>query len=202
MSVTLIIIAITCAVSFVSLNNPKMIEALILWPPAVTRNNEYYRLISYGLIHADFQHLLFNMITLYFFGRVMEQFYSATLGDFGFAVFYGLGLVASILPTYWKNRNNVQYRSLGASGAVSAVLFAFILFQPWAIIYVFVVPVPAIIYAVLYVAYTIYSERRGADRINHSAHLWGAAYGVAFTLVVEPRVFAVFLDALSHPSFG
>jgi membrane associated rhomboid family serine protease len=202
MSVTLIIIAITCAVSFVALNNPKMLDALILWPPAVTRNNDYYRLLSYGLIHADFPHLLFNMITLYFFGRAMEDFYNAQMGDYGFAFFYVLGLLASILPTYIKNKNNAQYRSLGASGAVSAVLFAFILFQPWATIYVYVIPVPAIIYAVLYVAYTIYSERRGGDNINHSAHLWGAAYGIAFTLIMEPRVLNVFLDALTHPSFG
>ena len=179
-----------------------MIEALILWPPAVTRDNDYYRLISYGLIHADFPHLLFNMITLYFFGRAMEQFYNAAMGDFGFAFFYVLGLIASILPTYFRNRNNAQYRSLGASGAVSAVLFAFILFQPWAIVYVFVVPVPAIIYAVLYIGYTIWSERRGGGNVNHSAHLWGAVYGVAFTLIVEPRVFGVFFYALSHPSFG
>lgn len=202
MSVTLIIVALTCAVSLVAMNNPKMIDALILWPPAVVRDNDYYRLISYGLIHADFQHLLFNMITLYFFGRVMESFYNEAMGDFGFAFFYVLGLVASILPTYLKQRNNSQYRSLGASGAVSAVLFAFILFQPWALIYVFFLPVPAIIYAVLYVAYTIYSERRGGDNINHSAHLWGAAYGIIFTLVMEPRVFGVFLDALFHPGFG
>ena len=202
MSVTLILIAITCAVSLVALNNPKMIEALILSPPAISRNNEYYRLISYGLVHADFQHLLFNMITLYFFGRVMEQFYTAVMGAYGFALFYLLGLVASILPTYLKNRNNSGYRSLGASGAVSAVLFAFILFQPWATIYIFVVPVPAIIYAFAYIAYTIYSDRRGGDNVNHSAHLWGAAYGVAFTLILEPRVMQVFLEALSHPGFG
>lgn len=202
MSSTLILIAITCAVSLVAMNNPKMIEALILWPPAVRRDNDYYRLLSYGLVHADFPHLLFNMITLYFFGRVMEQFYNAQMGPFGFAFFYVLGLLASILPTYIKNKDNAQYRSLGASGAVSAVLFAFILFQPWTTIYVFVVPVPAIVYAVLYVAYTIYSERRGGDNVNHSAHLWGAAYGVAFTLILEPRVFAVFLDELAHPSFG
>ena len=202
MSVTLIIIAITCAVSFVALNNPKMIDALILWPPAVVRNNEYYRLLTYGLIHADFPHLLFNMITLYFFGRVMESFYNDVMGDFGFAFFYVLGLLASILPTYLKHKDDANYRSLGASGAVSAVLFAFILFQPWALIYVFFLPVPAIVYAVLYVAYTIYSERQGGDNINHSAHLWGAAYGIGFTLIMEPRVFSVFMEALFNPAFG
>lgn len=202
MSATLFLIAITCAASFVALNNPKMLEALILWPPAVKRSNEYYRLVSYGLVHADFPHLLFNMITLYFFGRVMEDFYNSTMGQFGFVFFYTLGLLVSILPTYWKNRDNAQYRSLGASGAVSAVLFAFILFQPWTLIFIFFVPVPAILYAVLYVVYTIYSERRGGDNINHSAHLWGAAYGVLFTLVLEPRVAGVFLDGLMHPTLG
>lgn len=202
MSVTLIIIAITCAVSMVAFNRPKMIEALILWPPAVARNNDYYRLISYGLVHADFSHLLFNMITLYFFGRAMEPFYNSAMGEFGFAIFYLLGLVVSIVPTYLKHKDDPQYRSLGASGAVSAVLFAFILFQPWALIYVFFLPVPAIVYAVLYVAYTIYSERQGGDNIDHSAHLWGAAYGVVFTLVMEPRVMGVFLGALFNPGFG
>lgn len=202
MSTTLILIAITCAVSFVALNNPKMLGALILWPPAVSRGREYYRLLTYGLVHAGWMHLLFNMITLYFFGRIMEQFYNEMLGQFGFAIFYLLGLVASILPTYYKHRDDPQYRSLGASGAVSAVLFAYILFDPWALIGVFFVPMPAIVFAALYVAYTIYSDRRGGDNINHNAHLWGAAYGVAFTLVVEPRVLGIFLTALRHPSFG
>jgi membrane associated rhomboid family serine protease len=203
MSVTLILIAITCAVTFVAWGNPKMLEALILWPPAVTRNNDYYRLISYGLVHADFMHLLLNMMTLFFFGRVMERFYQAAMGDYGFAFFYVLGLVVSILPTFLKNRNNPEYRSLGASGAVSAVLFSFILFEPWSNIYLFFsLPLPAIVFAVLYMAYTIYSDRKGSGNINHSAHLWGAVYGVAFTLIVEPRVFSLFLEALSHPSFG
>ena len=202
MSLTLVIIALTCAVSLVAMRNPRMMEALILWPPAVTRGHQYYRLLSYGFIHADFQHLLFNMITLYFFGQVMEQFYNAEMGRFGFAVFYVLGIIAAILPTYLKNRDNAEYRSLGASGAVSAVLFAFILFQPWTTIYVFVLPVPAIVYALIYVVYSIYSSRRGGSNINHSAHLWGAAYGVVFTLALEPRVFAVFIDGLSHPHFG
>jgi membrane associated rhomboid family serine protease len=198
-STTLILIAITCAVSFTAMNNPKMTEALILWPPAISRKKEYFRLLSYGLIHADFMHLLFNMFTLYFFGRAMEGFYEDVLGPFGFAIFYVLGLVASILPTYFRHRDDASYYSLGASGAVSAVLFAFILFDPWSTIYIYVLPVPAIIYAVAYVAYTIWSERRGGDRINHSAHLWGAAYGVAFTLVMEPRVASLFLRELANP---
>jgi membrane associated rhomboid family serine protease len=201
LSMTLILIAITCAVSLVAMNKPKMLDSLILWPPAVNRKNEWYRLVSYGLIHADFMHLLFNMVTLYFFGRVMEDFYNQALGPFGFAIFYLAALVASILPSYLKHRDDARYYSLGASGAVSAVLFAFILFEPWQMIYIFVLPVPAILYAVAYVAYSIWSERQGGDRVNHSAHLWGAAFGVAFTLVIEPRVLSLFLSRLASP-FG
>ena len=202
MSTTLILIAITCAVSFTAMNNPRMIDALILWPPAISRKKEYFRLLSYGVIHADFMHLLFNMVTLYFFGRVTEGFYNDVLGPFGFAIFYVGGLLASILPTYYKHRDDSKYYSLGASGAVSAVLFAFILFAPWSTIYIYVLPVPAIIYAVLYVAYSIYSERQGGDRVNHSAHLWGAAYGVLATILLEPRIFPAFLTALANPRFG
>ena len=202
MSTTLILIAITCAVSFAAMSNAKLLDRLILWPPAVNRKNEWYRLVSYGLIHADWMHLLFNMVTLYFFGRVMEGFYNDALGPFGFAIFYVAALVASILPSYYTHRTDMRYYSLGASGAVSAVLFAFILFQPWQMIFIFVLPVPAIVYAVAYVVYSIWSDRRGGDRINHSAHLWGAAFGVAFTLVLEPRVFPLFLSRLASPFGG
>jgi membrane associated rhomboid family serine protease len=202
MLITLAIRAVTCVVSFMALNNAKLMNDLLLWPPAIQRSREYYRLVTYGLVHADFGHLLFNMLTLFFFGRAMEPFYAARLGTLGFLLFYMGGLVVSILPTYLKNRSNASYHSLGASGAVSAVLFAFVLLAPWARIYVFVIPLPAIIYAVLYTAYSIYMDKRGQDNVNHSAHLWGGAYGVAFTLLMEPRVLSHFLNALAHPGAG
>lgn len=196
---TLAIIAITCVVSFLAFNKPKLMDDLILWPPAIQRHREYHRLVTYGLVHADFGHLLFNMLTLFFFGRAIESFYAMELGRLGFLLFYIGGLVVSILPTYLKNRRNPNYHSLGASGAVSAVLFAYILFAPWNRIIVFVLPMPAILYAVLYVGYSIYMDRVGRDNINHSAHLWGAAYGVAFTLAIEPQVFTHFLALLVNP---
>lgn len=201
MPITLIIIAITCIVSFIAFSNRKLMDDLILWPPAITRHREYHRLVTYGLVHADFGHLLFNMFTLFFFGRVMEVFYASQLGTFGFALFYIGALVVSILPTYLKNRGNPSYHSLGASGAVSAVLFAYILLGPWSRIIVLVIPMPAIVYAVLYTAYSIYMDQRGRDSVNHSAHLWGAAYGVLFTVLVNPRVLPFFLGQLSHPQF-
>ena len=201
MNITLIIIAITCVVSFLALNNMKLLEKLILWPPAVSRGKEYYRLVTYGFIHASPSHLIFNMITLFFFGAAMERQYTRYLGELGYAAFYLGALLVSILPTFLENRNNPNYRSLGASGAVSAVLFAFILIQPWATIYVYFLPVPAIVYAVLYVAYSIYMDQRSSDNVNHSAHLWGAAYGVAFTAIMEPRLLSLFMNSLLHPQF-
>jgi membrane associated rhomboid family serine protease len=198
---TLAIIAITCIVSFIAFGNGPLLERLILWPPAISRRKQYDRLVTYGLVHASPSHLLFNMLTLFFFGRLMEQLYTAYLGVLGFAAFYVGGLVVSILPTFLANRDNPRYRSLGASGAVSAVLFAFILVQPWATIYIYVLPVPAIVYALFYVAYSIYMDRQSKDNVNHSAHLWGAAYGVAFTLLMEPRLFSLFFASLLHPQF-
>lgn len=200
MTITILIIAITCVVSFLAFNNPVLMNRLILWPPAVKRDREYWRLVTYGLIHADGQHLLFNMITLYFFGRFMEPIFERDIGVVGYVLFYVGALIASILPTYAKNENNPNYRSLGASGAVSAVLFAFILVNPWAMIIFYFFPMPAILYAALYIGYSIYMDHRGRGNVNHSAHLWGAAYGVAFTLVMEPSRFSGFFRAFGHPS--
>lgn len=202
MIVTLLIIAITSVVSLVALRDSRLMSRLILWPPPIRRNGEYYRLLSYGLVHADMSHLLFNMVTLYFFGSAMANLYGHYLGVAGFPLFYAGGLLVSILPSWLRNRDNAEYRSLGASGAVSAVLFAFILLQPWATIIVFVLPLPAIVYAVLYLIYTFWMDRQRRDNINHSAHLWGALYGVIFTIVMEPRVIGVFLEQLAHPRFG
>jgi membrane associated rhomboid family serine protease len=200
--VNLAIIAVTCVVSFAGFSNPRLIDRLILWPPAITRGREYWRLASCGLIHADPPHLLFNMITLYFFGGLIERFYASRVGGIGYLVFYVGGLVVSSLPSWQRHRDDAGYRSLGASGAVSAALFAFILLQPWATIYVFVVPVPAIVYAVLYLAYTIYMDRQRTDRINHSAHLWGAVYGIVVTGLIEPRALGAFVRQLLHPALS
>jgi membrane associated rhomboid family serine protease len=195
----LIILAATCIVSFMAFSNRRLIDDLILWPPAIERKREYYRLVTYGFIHADGMHLLFNMLTLYFFGRQMEPFYNESLGAFGFGLFYLGGLIVSILPTYLKNRHNTNYRSLGASGAVSAVLFGFIMLSPWSRILVLFVPMPAIVYALLYVGYSVYMDHQGRGNINHSAHLWGAAYGVVFTVLANPAVLPHFLGSLSRP---
>ncbi len=202
MSLTVAIIAVTVLVSWLAFNNPRLAERLVLWPPAIDRQHQYDRLVTHGFIHADFQHLLFNMITLYFFGRAVEGWFVPYIGQLGFVLFYLSAILVAILPTYLRHRHDSRYRSLGASGAVSAVLFTFILVQPWSLIIVFVIPVPAIVYGVLYVGYSIWMDRHGHDNVNHSAHLWGAGYGILFTLMMEPRVGPAFLAKLLQPSFG
>ena len=192
---TLIIIAITTVLSFIAFSNSAVMNRLIMWPPAMQRG-QYDRFITYGFVHADGTHLLFNMFTLFFFGRAIENFYRPYLGGLGFVLFYLAALVASMLPSYLKHKDDPNYLSLGASGAVSAVLFAYILFAPWNLIFVFFIPVPAIIYAVLYTAYSVYAAKRGQDNINHSAHLWGAAFGVVATIAIEPALLQRFLEKL------
>jgi membrane associated rhomboid family serine protease len=201
-SSSVVIIAATCVVSFLAFGSRKLLEAMVFWPPAISRERDYSRFLTYGFVHANGAHLLFNMLTLYFFARPMEAFINAHLGPYGFALFYLLGLVGSILPTYLRHRDDEKYVSLGASGAVSAVIFAYILLRPWAMLGVFfAIPMPAILYAVLYLGYTIWMDLKRSDRVNHSAHLWGAIYGIVFLIVMEPRVIDVFLDQLAHPRF-
>ena len=199
---TLILIAVTVLVTWLAFNNPRQLDRLILWPPAIDRKHQYDRLLTHGFIHADWQHLLFNMITLFFFGRFAEQEMVPIIGPVGFVLFYLSAIVIAILPTYLRHRHDAQYRSLGASGAVSAVLFAFILVKPWSLIFVFFLPVPAILYGVFYVGYSFWMDRQGGDNTNHNAHLSGAIYGVLFMLLMEPRIAGVFLERLASPSFG
>ncbi len=203
-TITISIIIITCIISFTGFSNTRIIDDLIFWPPAITQRRQYYRFITCGFIHADMMHLFFNMFTLYWFGRAMEVYYPGRLGlpQYYFAILYFGALVASLLPTYFKHRNDSQYRSLGASGAVCATLFAYILLDPWQTIYVIFFPVPAILYAVMFLAYSIYMSRRGGDYINHDAHFYGALFGVVFTIVARPEVFTTFLNELSHPRFN
>lgn len=200
--VNLLLIAITAILSWMAFNNRKLADRLILWPPAIDKHKQYDRLVTYGFIHADFGHLLFNMVTLYFFGRSIEVIMLGTTGQWWvYPLFYLSALVVSILPTYLKNQKNPNYLSLGASGAVSAVLFAYILIAPWKLILVMFIPAPAIVYAAFYVGYSIWMDKKGGDNVNHSAHLAGAAFGVMFMLIMEPELLQHFLQSLMNPTF-
>jgi membrane associated rhomboid family serine protease len=149
-------------------------------------------------------HLAFNMFTLYFFGTALENYYMGILGlqHYYFTILYITALIVANIPSYFKQRDNYNYRSLGASGAVCAVMFAFIMISPWETLSIFgLIPVPAIVYAIIFLGYSIYMSRRGGDNVNHDAHLWGALYGVVYTIAVRPSVVNSFLNELSHPRF-
>ena len=219
------IIAVTVIVSLLAFQRQDLLRELLLDPLAIKRRGQYYRLVSYGLVHADGQHLLFNMITLFFFGGLSERLISQYLGAGGYVLFYTAALVVSILPSYLQNRNNPHYLSLGASGAVSAVLFIYVILAPWSLIFVFFIPVPAIVFAALHrlqylygstpqrqyqsqrtsgwgIGYSIYMDRRRSDNINHSAHLVGAAFGMLFVVIMEPRLLGNFFRQLLTPLAG
>lgn len=199
--VTLAITGVTVFVSWRAFNDQSLMARLILWPPAIARHRQYERLLTHGFIHADWMHLLFNMITLFFFGRVMEVFFSQRIGSLGFLAFYLSAIVVAILPTYMRHQKDANYRSLGASGAVSAVLFSFVLLAPWEKLYIIPIPfgIPAFVFAGFYIGYSIWMDRQGGDNVNHSAHLWGAVYGMLFTVMLEPRVATTFVARLLDP---
>ena len=202
--ITLTLVAVTALVSWQAWERPRLFDRLILWPPAIDRQQQYDRLLTHGFIHADGMHLIFNMVTLYSFGQAMERYFSDRIGPVGYLLFYLSAIVIAILPTYMQHRLDPGYRSLGASGAVSAVLFASILLDPWMGIYLFVIPipVPAFVFAGLYIGYSMWMDKRGGDNINHSAHLWGALYGVMFTVLQQPALAGQFLSRLVSPAFS
>ncbi len=198
MVITLALIAVTVAISLAAWQQPRVLDALIYSPPAVNRG-EWWRLVTHGFIHADGAHLAVNMLVLFFFGRVMEPTLAPRIGELGFLAFYLAGIPVSIAPTHVRRRRDRMFRSLGASGAVAGVLFAYILIQPWSMLLVLVVPMPAIVFALLYVGYSVWAEQRGRDDVNHGAHLAGAAWGVLFMLALEPRLLPAFFERLLSP---
>jgi membrane associated rhomboid family serine protease len=204
LSFTVVVVVLTCLISLAAFNSSKILDDLIFWPPAISMRHQYYRFITCGFIHADFLHLLFNMVTLYFFGRGLEVFYRGELGlqSYYYPILYFTSLIASNIPSYLKRKDDYNYRSLGASGAVCAVMFAVIMIRPWETLYIYgKLPIPAILYAVLFLAFSIYMSKRGGDNVNHDAHLWGAAYGVLFTIAVHPAIVSTFINEMKNPRF-
>ncbi|MGN6618664.1 MAG: rhomboid family intramembrane serine protease [Ilyomonas sp.] len=190
MSVTIILVAITCVISFIAFSNQKLMDDLIFYPPAISERNQWYRFITCGFIHADIAHLFFNMFALYMFGDYIERAFSQIFGDSGsllYILLYITSLFACLLPTYMQHKDNYYYRSLGASGAVSAVVFAFMFLFPSQGIGLFFIPVfiPGFIFGPIYLIISSILAKRGGSHINHSAHFWGAVYGVLFLIVTS-----------------
>ncbi|OYZ02775.1 MAG: rhomboid family intramembrane serine protease [Sphingobacteriia bacterium 28-36-52] len=188
MTLTISIILLTSLISFTAFSNQKVLDDLIFYPPAITNRNQWYRFITSGLIHADIMHLLFNMYSFYLFGDLVEKTFVQIFGESGKAIYivlYVVSLIVCLLPTYFNNQNNYHYRSLGASGAVSAVIFAGIFLYPTMGMGIFPIPfhIPGFVFGPLYLILSAYLAKKGHGNINHSAHIWGAIFGIVFVII-------------------
>ena len=199
-SITLVIIIITVLVSLGGFSNQKMIDDLIFYPARMKGGRELHRFFTHGLIHANFFHLFVNMLTLYFFGPTVEHY---ILIKPLYIILYITALPLASIFDFIKNKDNYHYRSLGASGAVSAVIFSTIILDPWFRgICPYGICIPNIIFGALYVIYSVIMAKRGGDNVGHYAHLWGGVYGFVFTAIARPDLLKNFIDRLIHPSFG
>lgn len=199
--ITYIIIGMTVVLSFVCFNNRDLWFKLSLSPYDVIHENQWYRVVSHAFVHGDYTHLFINMIVLWSFGSAVENTFNDLEGigyipnaRVAFLLLYFGGTIFSSIPDVFKHKNNIHYRSIGASGAVSAVVFAFIFFAPWSKIYLMMlVPVPAVLFGAAYLWYSHYMSRRNRDNINHMAHFYGAVFGFIFPVILKPSLIHFFL---------
>lgn len=190
-----LIIGFSVLVSVMAFNNRYLFVKLKHWPYEESRTGEYYRWLTSGLIHADPMHLIFNMLTLYFFGEIVEQWFVLRFPDAGrflYLAFYLLGIVAASSATFMRYRNVPSFASIGASGAVASVLFASILIYPTSMILFFFIPMRGFVFGIAYLWYSAYSARRGGDNIDHTAHYYGAVFGFLFPILLDPTLFSSF----------
>lgn len=189
-----LILLFTVVTSIYAFNDNGLYGKFMLHPYSVSRRYKVYTLLTSGLIHADWMHLIFNMITFFSFGFPLER----AIGSWQFGLIYLLGLILSDIPTVIKHKNDMWYNSLGASGAVSAILFSAILLSPFSTMYILPIPFPiwAIVFGPLYLIYCVYASRQSRDNINHDAHFFGALTGLIFTVLIVPGVVPNFLSQL------
>lgn len=194
--ITYIIIGLTVIVSYACFGNRELFEKLAFIPYVTIREKQWYRFLTHGFVHADSMHLLVNMFTFWSFGKYMEDIFNyAGFGSWGFLLLYFGGMIIASVPDILKQKDNPYYISIGASGAVSAVLFSSIFFDPWGKILLFaVIPIPGILFGVLYLIYCQYMAKRAGDNINHNAHFYGAVYGFLLPAIMNPSYIELFLS--------
>lgn len=198
--ITWFIIGITVFISYLGFQNHDLASKLQFNAAHIIHRKEYYRLISHAFIHANWMHLIVNMMVLYFFGRNIEAYLGYYFGNKATAYYLFLyfgGILASNIWSLIKNKNNYYYNAVGASGAVSAVLFATIFFDPWGLLYLFaIIPLPGILFALGYLIYSYQMSKKQSDNVAHDAHFLGAVFGFVFPILLKPDLFQRFIDNL------
>ncbi len=204
MSVTIVIIIFTVLVSLAAFNNMELFEKLKHHPYTEFRQKQYYRWFTSGFIHADYMHLGINMFVLWQFGSTVEKIYLREFGSMGMFLYLAMYLTAiafADLPTFRKHKDNPHYAAIGASGAVSAIVFTFILFFPWAELSLWaILPFRAIVGGIAYLIYEQWASKNSQDNIGHDAHFAGAIYGMLFIVLLRPSVYNDFVDQLMYNS--
>ncbi len=188
-----LIFVFTLITSLYAFNDNQLYGKFMLHPYSIAKGNKYFTFITSGLIHADWMHLFFNMFTFFIFAFQLE----AMIGHWQFALLYFASLILSDIPTVIKHKDDYRYSSLGASGAISGVLFSYILFKPLSMIGVMFIPMPAIVFGVLYLFYCMYMSKNSRDSINHDAHFFGALTGLILTVILVPGVISNFIAELA-----
>lgn len=201
MMTNFIIIAITVIISILAWNQDELFSKLKFNPYLARHHKEYWRLVSYGLIHADWIHLGINMFVLYSFGSQVIQYFTLVFpgkGIFYYLILYVGGLFISVAPAFGKHKDNPYYNAVGASGAVSAVLFSSIVFDPMSKIYLFLIPIgiPAIVFGILYLVYSAYMDKKAQDNVGHDAHFWGGVFGFVLTIALNPKLIFHFFNQI------
>ncbi|MFC2111422.1 rhomboid family intramembrane serine protease [Bacteroidota bacterium] len=195
------IIAITALVSIRAFSNHELFDKLKFNAYSIKHSKEGYRFLSYGLLHADWMHLLINMFVLHSFGKIVMIFFDFHFEAKSFLYFLCLyvgGITLSTIASYIKHKENYYYNAVGASGAVSAVLFSSIILYPKGEIFLMFIPIPisSPIFGLLYLAYSFWMSKKANDNIGHDAHFWGAVFGIIFTIAIRPEFFTNFIDNL------
>lgn len=197
---TFIIIGITALFSIIAFSRRDIMYKFQFNAYQVFHRKEWYRIFTHAVLHADYTHLIVNMIVLFSFGRAIEMYFSYYFGNHKilyFLLLYIGGILVSSIFTLLKHRNNPNYNAVGASGAVSAVVFASVFFAPLdKVLFFGILPIPGILFGALYLGYSYYMSKKNVDNIGHDAHFWGAVYGFLFPLMVEPKMIHIFISQL------
>lgn len=200
--ITTILSVLIFLVSLAGFNNPDIIERFKHYPYRIFRYKEYYRLLTGGFLHGSWTHLLVNLLVFYQFGTLVEKYifvqvFGTTIGELYYLGLFLLSVIFANTATLFNQKNNYSFSSIGASGAVSAIMFSYVLIQPWSLLYIyFIIPMYTIVAAVLYLVYAQWASKNSQDHVDHLAHFYGSIFGLAYNIIVYPSIFSYFYNEL------